>query len=473
MQVNAMGAATRFHCHASRAEYKESDTHAGQRSATMGLTTDIPDLRDVLTGELAQPGRWLVASVEARISWPVNPQKVVYRGQDFWVLPITKQHYPGIALNRPSAMPRDVAERLIMQFLSSLAWVESGGILVEHLTENQRVMPMGRKERSGFAIQDSFDLSYFPEPSDEKGQLALAIMREGRGVNHPAYAFLSFYRVLEVALGDGKARGRWMLEHIEQIGDPRAKEVIAKLRANGVDDIGVHLQKSGRQAIAHANSKPIINPDDPVDYRRLSAELPIIEALAVHAIDSILGVETRTTVWRKHLYELAGFKSVFSEEIVASFTKAEPVSLPADFALTPINVELRRRSPYRALAELNIIGLVQDGSVVTLVARSADQCFEFRCHLDFAEERLHFDIQYGVAGRDDGTADGAERMADLHRFVYEYLCNGQLRILNATSGELLSRNEAFLPVNCMVNDEVCNARIEKWKQTAEQRRGCS
>jgi hypothetical protein len=57
-------------------------------------------------------------------------------------------------------------------------------------------------------LRQDFDLSYLPEPTDRKTQIALALMREGRGLNHAAYAFLSFYRVLEVALPDGKKRAR-------------------------------------------------------------------------------------------------------------------------------------------------------------------------------------------------------------------------------------------------------------------------
>ena len=253
----------------------------------MGLIPDITDLKEEVAGELAATGRWLVASVTARMSWPVRAQCVKYRGVEVWVIQLTKEHYPGIAFNRPQSMLSEDAEKLIMQFLSALAWIESGGILVEQFTENRHVMPMGRQQKFGFSIKDDFDFSYLPEPSDEKAQLALAIMREGRGLNHPAYAFLSFYRVLEVALHDGRARGEWMKAHVNLIRDPRAQEVIARLKADGVEDIGVHLQKSGRQAIAHARSKPIINPDDPADYRRLSAELPIIEALAVLAIDGL------------------------------------------------------------------------------------------------------------------------------------------------------------------------------------------
>ena len=197
--------------------------------------------------------------------------------------------------------------------------------------------------------------------------------------------------------------------------------------------------------------------------------MPIIKALAVHAIESVLGVETRATVWRKHLYELAGLKRVFGNDLVASFTKGENVTLPAKVDLPAISIELRKRAPYNSLTKLEPIALLQDGSTVLLVAQSADQCFQFQCHMDFANERLNFDIQRGIGSRDDGTAECAERMADLHRFIYDYLCNGELRILNAVTGELLSRKDAFLPLNCRVNDEVCTANIEHWKTTAQRR----
>jgi len=62
----------------------------------------------------------------------------------------------------------------------------------------------------------------------------------------------------------------------------------------------------------------------------------------------------------------------------------------------------------------------------------------------FANERLYFDVFKGLRADDDGTVAGAERLADINRFIYDYLCNGELRILNAATGELLSRTGAFI-----------------------------
>src|SRR5689334_288468 len=85
-----------------------------------GMIPEILELRDALTQDLKQHGRWVVASVDARMSWTLTVQKVLYRGAELWVLPITKEHYPGVAFNRPVSMARDAAERLLMQFCSSL-----------------------------------------------------------------------------------------------------------------------------------------------------------------------------------------------------------------------------------------------------------------------------------------------------------------------------------------------------------------
>jgi len=368
-------------------------------------------------------------------------------------------------------MQREDAERVIMQFLSALSWIENGGVLVEHFTGGPHPNPTGRHQNFGFSIQEDFDLSYLPEPPDEKAQLALALMREGRGLNHPAYAFLSFYRVLEVALGGtGKTRSKWITAQIDQIHDPHAKEVMAKLTTQGID-IGQHLYESGRCAIAHASSKPIINPDDPAEARRLSAELPIMRALAVLAIEAELGVETMSTVWGKHLYELDGFKAILGREMAASIARGEPMhDTHPTIEFPPISIELRKRAPYKFLTNLQPISLTQVGAVVVLVTRSANGCFGFRCHLDFAQERLHFDFQHDLWQKDDGTAECAELHVDVNRFIYDYLCNGQLRLLNSTTNGLLSRKDAFLPVNCMVNDDVCRAEIDRWVTIARERR---
>lgn len=171
---------------------------------------EIPTYEEVFVGELAQNGDWIVANVTTNSYWPVASQKVRWRGVDIWILPIMKGFYPAVAMMVPPYKSRAECEELVMRFLSMLSWVEQRGFMVEGggCGSGNLPRPMGRDKERGFSICDEFDLSYFPEVTDEKALLALGLMREGRSLNHVGYAFLSFYRVLEVAFSTSRGSPR-------------------------------------------------------------------------------------------------------------------------------------------------------------------------------------------------------------------------------------------------------------------------
>ena len=91
----------------------------------------IPEVNEVIVGELAERGEWVVADVETRTAWPVKAQKVSYRGNAIWIMPIMTGHYPAVALKVLPDRSRAECERLLMQFISTLSWVERVGMLVE------------------------------------------------------------------------------------------------------------------------------------------------------------------------------------------------------------------------------------------------------------------------------------------------------------------------------------------------------
>ena len=326
----------------------------------------IPDRADVLVGELAQRGEWVVANIQTNSFWPVNAQKVMYRGEAVWIIPIMKGFYPAVAVKVPNGKSRLECEKLVMRFVSNLSWVEERGFMIDSLGGGSMPSPMGRDKERGFSICEEFDLSYFPEPSTSEALLALALMREGRGLNHPAYSFLSFFRVLEVAFPTAKRREQWVSASITSIRGYRVSEALAGLKAKGIQDIGAHLYESGRCAIAHANRTPIVDPDDPSDIRRLQSELPIIMALAQKAIEDELGVETRQTVYRNHLYELAGFKKILGPDTVAFLSRGEQITDQRMLTIPDIAVRIRKRDPYPPLSNLSIKQVSQDGKILHL-----------------------------------------------------------------------------------------------------------
>jgi hypothetical protein len=331
---------------------------------------------------------------------------------------------------------------------------------------------MGRSKGRMGSVCDEFDLSYFPEPTSEEALLALALMREGRGLNHPAYAFLSFFRVLDVSFPDPQTRMNWINENIGSVQAHRVAEAVADLRGKGITDIGLHLYASGRCAVAHANRTPIVDPDDPSDMRRLYSELPIIRALAAKAIEEKLVVESRITVYRKHLYELDGFKKILGPDLVNCLARGEQVTDQRIISIPDISVEIRGRAPYAPLSNLSIQALAQDGTVLHVLFGSSTGVVRIRFHLDFAEERLSFSIFDDIGMQDLGSADSAAEIAELQRFHKEYVGNGALRILNAETGEPISRKDAYIPVNMFLDVDAADAAIAQWKHLEAERRNC-
>src|SRR5580704_5356430 len=132
------------------------------------LRHEIPDVNSVIVGELAQNGEWIVANVSTNSFWPVTSQKVRWRGIDIWIMPIMKGYYPAIAVMVPPGKSRAECEELVMRFLSMLSWVEGRGFMVDGLGGGNLPRPMGRDKERGFSICAEFDLSHFPEVTDEK-----------------------------------------------------------------------------------------------------------------------------------------------------------------------------------------------------------------------------------------------------------------------------------------------------------------
>jgi hypothetical protein len=376
---------------------------------------EIPTHKDVFVGELVERGEWVVAKLEPSL-WPVNAQKVIYRGHAIWIIPVMKDFYPAVAMKVPPGKSR------------------------------------------------------FPEPTSDQALLALALMREGRGLNHPAYAFLSFFRVLEVAFPDGRTRQAWIATNVANIDGVGVKEAFDRLARAGITDVGAHLFELGRCAVAHASRQPIVDPDNPNDLRRLSSELPIITALARKAIEDELTVETSQTVYRKHLYELAGFKEILGPEIVGFLTRGEEVTEQRMLEIPHISVRIRRREPYAPLGNLVCRALGQDGKLCHMRFGSTEGDVIFQFALDFGNERLEFSVFHDVTVTDTGSAEAAERVAEVLRFQHDYFCNGQLHIVDAETGNLIGRKDAYLPVNMFFNPEAADAEVERWKVLAELRR---
>ena len=425
---------------------------------------------DILIGDLRRRGHWIVANIEPSMPWPVEPHEIIYDGHQYWIIPVTLDCYPGIAA-QADGVGQDELQCKILRLLSMISWVETSGAILEGFTGGTYPLSAGRSERGGYVIREKFDFTYLPVVNDDRAKLALALMREGRGLIHPAYSFLSFYRALEVAVGKGDKRKKWVPDALRRIDDHRAKEAMSEIGADNVASLGLHLYQSGRCAIAHAHGKTIIDPDKPSDSQRLSRELPIIEKLAEMAIEEELAVKTSRTVYREHLYELQGFKKIFGLDLVNRIMRGEHISSEEVPSIPSISVRLRGLAPFEPFECLVLVHLSQESTKLFVMFAREDGLILFKFRLNFPEERLEFDTCDGMYRiPDDGSSLFADVQAAATEFRKSYLLNGCLEIIDSETGEEISRKDAFMPVNAIVEPEVFDREIESWRKISAERK---
>ncbi|MDR6624369.1 methylamine utilization protein MauJ [Caulobacter segnis] len=433
----------------------------------------LPSLSDTYVGELRERGRWVVANLSGSLPWPTQVQKASYRSFDIFYLPPTQEeHLPALAVKVPSGALDGDARRAIMGFLSALCWVKQhAGARVEGWTGGSGPFRMlGR--RPGMLNANAFELDYLPDPADPKARLALALCREAASINMATYAVISYFRVFETYFqGYAREIKDWLNANCPLVADRQAKEVFDRLKATE-PNIGDYLHSACRSAAAHGKigSQTVIDPDDPEDERRLTQDLPLIRAMAIKLTEEILGIQTTSTVYREHLYELAGFKPLFTQEALEAFAGGLACPEGQSVDLPIVNIGLSGKPPFAALSGLEPVHLQAVVGGAKVAFRRPDGLVEFHVLLDIKNERLEFEIERDLVLFDDGSPEAMEVAASAMEFRKFYYLNGKLRVVDTETGELLARKDAFVPVNLIVRPEGFDLEIKRYRDTAEHRR---
>lgn len=127
----------------------------------------------------------------------------------------------------------------------------------------------------------------------ENKWLALAFLREASSSNSVYYAFLNYYKIIELARnGDSDRVKRWINTNIEQVCTDVGISWYTDFIASGENNPGLYLHKTERVAIAHSDyrfngSRNTHNPDSPEDYNRTMKDLIAIKALAKNILPTI------------------------------------------------------------------------------------------------------------------------------------------------------------------------------------------
>ncbi|NBI49613.1 hypothetical protein EON00_28685 [Burkholderia sp. ISTR5] len=242
---------------------------------------------------------WLTAGVATSIAWPPADVWVIYDGEDYILRGSNlngSPSPPGITVACEREKVDEVLSK-IYRFSSILGWYQGGFVDVSGYVHGSHPILYGDPHNVfsslGTVNARSFNCNHMPLVREEPVRKALAFYREGSRLRHvhDSYSFLSFHKVIESQFANGKTKGQWINANLDNLTDERAVTRIAELRASGID-VGDHLYESGRCAVAHASlNGEIVDPDVPVDRRRISSDLCIMEALARYYISRELHIE--------------------------------------------------------------------------------------------------------------------------------------------------------------------------------------
>ncbi len=235
---------------------------------------------------------WLNIGVIGGAIWPTTETRINFEGYELILKPATRETEQSIHINLKNISDLE-AMTLINRFLSILSWCDDQGMQSSFAWSGNpfpnAVIPRSRTIGSSIAFPFNRCIE-----KNQKARLGLALYREGRTVNSIPFSFLSYFKILNIFWRDKYVnRKNALIEGIRdtlpKINDEESLSRLSVLQKTE-PDVPNYLYESGRCAIAHAFSDPIVDPDELSDLRRLSQDIWIIKAIAEYLIESELKV---------------------------------------------------------------------------------------------------------------------------------------------------------------------------------------
>jgi hypothetical protein len=264
---------------------------------------------------------WVVIGLEPGLpDWTPEELTISYQGFDLRLRPETEDRLATIAIPFSEPQTFEQAAKAGRRFLSAFAWLHDGRGTVQDNGMSGGGSPIWlgksawhQQRRPDFSRP--LRLEHLQEPSDPKTWLALGLYREARYVNSAPYELLGYFKIINILADKGAHQVAWITKALPSITEHRAVERLTELQT-AEPNVPLYLYESGRCAVAHAHDDPVVDPDDAADLLRVRRDIPLVRALAEHAIEHALGVKSSLTIYREHLYHLAGFRDLFGPDLV-------------------------------------------------------------------------------------------------------------------------------------------------------------
>jgi hypothetical protein len=379
---------------------------------------------------------WLTTGVASSIPWPEEDVLVVYDGVEY-LFGGVKQGGDHASPCLSTPCPRDnVDEALsrILRFASVLGWFKRGYVDIAGFVWGSVPIRYGNP-RDVFTTTTQggrlgFDCNHLPIIEGEQTRKALAFMREGRRLRHvhDAYAFLSFFKVIESQFRKDE-RVAWIQANLGALDGAAAKRV-AELTALGID-VSRHLFASGRCAVAHASiDGEIVDPDIPGDRRRIRDDLDIIAALAQRyiAIDagvpdemSLLDSRDRLTPWHP-LMSTEGLLRLHAGQVSESIADLGCIDGAA------LTVRFWGKEPLPELVGMTMVGVETSHGCVKLRANNQRGTIFLFFLMDVRHGQMHVLLEEGGV-TDQFAAISETDVATYTHYFHSVIANGQVELL--------------------------------------------
>lgn len=253
--------------------------------------------------------KWLDLAVKPSFSWPNTQVETSFEGYRIVLSPRQINDEDGINLAATisvfdiDGISFEVGGTLLGRFLSRLAWSETNGVEELFCIGSNNPKRPGRLGQgtygiSGWAQTAPSELLYIPVAKSPEADLALGLFREGMSVNSAPFAFLSYFKILNIMHKHGADQKAWINMNINKIDCYSALRRLEKLNTSE-KDIGAYLYHQGRCAVAHANGTPLVNPDSYSDKRRLEEDLCLIKEISALYIEKEFHVLTAESFWKQ------------------------------------------------------------------------------------------------------------------------------------------------------------------------------
>lgn len=310
--------------------------------------------------------QWLIIAIETDIAWPTEETHVDFKEYKFLLRPESEDNYPTVCFKfgqLENKLTSEEALLLTRNFLSALSWSENKSVREVTTAGGGHLFQIGKPGK--FLVRnENFKADYLPEVDDPQKQLALALFREALSVNSIPYQFLGHFKIINILFERGKAQKDWIEKTIPNISNTRALKRINELNNEKVD-IPDYLYESGRCAVAHAFSDPLVNPENPDDLERLRNDLPVIQALSEYLIEFELNISSKKTIINHHLYELDGFRKILGEENVKAIKENSSLKRENGFEYPKLGIRIRDQYKYEVFENLNVIEQsIIDGALI-------------------------------------------------------------------------------------------------------------